>query len=193
MDIIFSQTPHSFSAQSIVESILNSEPLDVRNQMMIEFIKDIFFKFAIYYFQGKLAVVALSYLGPICKVISLKLVQEFLYRLLNNQQSEILQILTRLHHSLSATDPPIPPEVKETIVDILVTFFPVLPDDLESAKKFANCFRLVSGPHHPLCEPSKSTAKKYIVTLLYASLESQSKTALDYILKALQLTLYLPR
>lgn len=102
-------------------------------------------------------------------------------------------ILTRLHHSLSATDPPVPPEVKETISDILVAIFPILPDDLESAKRFASCFRLVSSPHHPLCEPSNSTAKKYIVTLLYASQESQSKTALDYVLKALQLTLYLHR
>lgn len=143
--------------------------------------------------QGKLAMVALSYLGPICKTVSLKLVQDFLYRLLNNQQSEILTILSRLRHSLSTTDSAIPSEVKETTADILGAFFPILPDDLESAKQFASCFRLVSGPHHPLCDPSSAIAKKYIVTLLYASLESQSKTALDYLLKALQLTLYLPR
>ncbi len=136
--------------------------------------------------------VALSHLGPLCKTVPLKSVQEFLYRLLNNQQSEILIILNRLHHSLISADTPIPLEVKETIADILVGLFPILPDDLETVKRFASCFRLVSGPHRSLCDPSTSTAKMSVVTLLHASLESQSKIAVDYLLKALQLTLYLP-
>jgi hypothetical protein len=137
--------------------------------------------------------VALSYLGSICKVLSIKSVQNFLYRLLNSQQSEISLILTRLHHSLNTADPPIPLEVKETVADILVGLFPILPDDFQFLKKFASCFSLVSGAHRPLCGPSTSTARKCIATLLFASRESQSKTALDYLLKALQLTLYLPR
>jgi hypothetical protein len=143
-------------------------------------------------FQERSAIVALSYVGPICKVLPLKSVQNFLYRLLNSQQSEILLILTRLHHSLNTADPPIPLEVKETITDILVELFPILPDDFEFLKKFASCFSLVSGAHRPLCESSSSTARKCIATLLFASRESQSKTALDFLLKALQLTLYLP-
>ena len=136
--------------------------------------------------------VSLSYLAPICKTVPLKLVQDFLYRLLNNQQSEILNILNRLHHSLNTSDLPIPLEVKETIADILIGLFPILPDDLKTVKRFASCFRLVSGAHRPLCDPSTTTAKMSIVTLLYASLESQPKVAVDYLLKALQLTLYLP-
>lgn len=136
---------------------------------------------------------ALSYLGPICKALPFKTVQSFLYQLINHQQSEISVILKRLQDSLSAVDSPVSLEVKETIADVLVGFFPVLPEGLESAKLFANCFRLVSGPHQPLCEPSVSTAKKNILILLYASQQSLSKPALEYLLKALQLTLYLPR
>ena len=137
--------------------------------------------------------IALSYLGSICKAFPPKVVQSFLYRLLNNQQSEMLVILNRLQNSLCTVDPPVSLEIKETIVDILVGYLPILPGDLESARLFSNCFRLVAGPHQPLCDPSITTAKKNILIFLYASQQSQSKSASEYLLKALQLTLYLPK
>uniref|UniRef100_A0A0P5JGL1 RE24967p n=1 Tax=Daphnia magna TaxID=35525 RepID=A0A0P5JGL1_9CRUS len=170
MEIVFSQVPHSFSAQTIAENVFAKDPLD-----------------------GRSAVVALSYLGSICKALPVKSVQEFLYVLLDNEQTQISVILTRLRHSLNTVDPQIPAEVKETIANILVKLFPILADDFQSLKHFASCFCLVSGAHRSLCVPSTSTAKKLIATLLFASNESHSKAALEFLLKALQLALYLPQ
>lgn len=33
MEIVFSQTPHSYSAQTIAEKVLSSEPLDVSDDI----------------------------------------------------------------------------------------------------------------------------------------------------------------
>ena len=137
--------------------------------------------------------VALAHLGPICKVVSLKYVRDFLLRLFSDHQSEVLAIVKALGRALAVSDTAIPPELKQMIGENLMDWLPILPDDAEWIQKTADCFRLLSWTDWP-SEPLQNTARKYVNILLQASVDSTaSKPALDYLHKALQFTLYLPR
>jgi len=139
--------------------------------------------------------VALSHLGPICKTTPLKYVRDFLTRLFNDHQADVLPILKALHRSLSVDDPPIPSEVKQTIGEnLMACWLPILPDEVEWMQKVADCFRLLTWTDLP-SEPPPGSALKYVTILLLASADSEpsSKLAMDYLHKALQHILYLPR
>ena len=138
-----------------------------------------------------MGLVALSYLGQICKVVPLKHVQIFLCRMFNDHQKETLSILKRLVRSLSTKEPQIPQEVKQTITAGLADLLLIIPNEMEFMIQFSSCFSLVSTADFQF-EATSSSAKNYVLVLLMASKESHNKSAIDYLYKALQVTIYLP-
>lgn len=109
----------------------------------------------------------------------------------SNHQNETLSILKRLARSLSTKEPQIPHEVKQIITAGLADLLLIIPIEIEFMISFSSCFALVSTADFQF-EVTTSSAKKYILVLLMASKESHNKSAIDYLNKALQFTIYLP-
>lgn len=138
-----------------------------------------------------MGLVALSYLGQICKAVPLKHVQHFLSRMFSDHQNVTLSILKRIARSLSTKEPQIPQEVKQIITAGLADLLLIIPDESEFITNFSSCFALVSTSDFQF-EPTSSSAKTYILALLMASKALYNKSAIDYLYKALQVTIYLP-
>ena len=109
----------------------------------------------------------------------------------NDHQKETLSILKRLVRSLSTKEPQIPQEVKQTITAGLADLLLIIPNEMEFMIQFSSCLSLVSTADFQF-EATSSSAKNYVLVLLMASKESHNKSAIDYLYKALQVTIYLP-
>lgn len=117
------------------------------------------------------------------------MIEDFIGRVFNENQSDWLSILEHLSPSLS--DEQLLPQVRQIIATYLNPLLPILPGDILFIRSFADCYRFACQPNIPT-SMTPIVARKYVqLFCIISNLSTNSATALEYLQKALQATLYM--